>query len=102
MKLKQKLKQSRGETIAETLIAMLVIAVCTVMLACAIGSAFKVNRASDALNRDFTTEGAAAVSGFVVTVTHSDGSSSKAGSSDGVTGYQTQDGYYYYYETKIS
>lgn len=97
-----KIKSSKGETLAETLFGMLIVSLCFIILAGGIVSAAKINKAAEDQNVKFDTTLKQEESGFSVKVNYH--SSEKAFSDvqcyrtgkmvDGAPDYN--DGYYYY------
>lgn len=103
----KKLKQRKGETIVETLIAMLIICLCVSMIAGSIVAAAKANRRAAETNIEFRVENpdSKQLAGFGVSIVHD---TSVENVTD-IKGYQTghmKDGSasyekgYYYYEYK--
>ena len=103
----KKLKQHKGETIVETLIAMLIICLCVSMIAGAIVAAAKANRRAADANVEFRVENldSQPLSGLKVSIVYdtavepvSDIQGYKTGQiKDGSVSY---DKGYYYYEYK--
>lgn len=89
-----KIKSSKGETLAETLFGMLIVSLCFIILAGGIVSAAKINKAAEEQNAKFDTTVKQEESGFTVNVTYR---GVKKTFSD-VKCYKTgeNDGYYYY------
>lgn len=91
----QKLKNSSGETLVETLFALLVIVLAMTMLAGSIVSAAQVNKGAEDLDAAFQISKAQPVSGVEVTVDRQSGVDSVIS----VNGYQTNDQNKYCYYT---
>lgn len=89
--IKNKLKKNTGETIAETLISVLLIAICLVMISHAVVVAGKINRVSRDGIVPFNESGAS-TQACSIQVTKSSGTSTVSG----MTCYETSGGYYYY------
>ncbi len=88
----KKLKKNKGETIAETLVAIIIVALSCTMLAEAIVSAAKVNSRVKNENEVLKVNETAGVSGKV---SFKDSSNSEKANLD-VTLYKSGNGYYYY------
>lgn len=93
--MKRKLKSKSGETLVETLFALLVVVLAMTMLAGSIVSAARVNKGAEDLDTAFRISNAQAVSGVKVTVDHQ----TVADSEISVKGYQTNDQNRYCYYT---
>ena len=93
----RKLKSSSGETLVETLFALLVVVLAMTMLAGSIVSAARVNRGAEDLDVPFQVSNAQAVSGVKVTVERE----IEADSEIPVNGSQTNDQNKYCYYTTI-
>lgn len=81
----------KGETIVETLVAILIVAVCLLMLSNSIVSAAKINKKSEEENIPFLVDGATKANCSLKV--------SRNGSSTIISGYTckvTKGGYYYY------
>lgn len=91
----QKLKNSSGETLVETLFALLVVVLAMTMLAGSIVSAARVNKGAEDLDAAFQISKAQAVSGVKVIVDHQ----TEPDSVIPVNGYQTNDQNKYCYYT---
>lgn len=74
--MKRKLKSQSGETLVETLFAMLVVVLAFTMLAGGIVAAARVNKGAQELEPAFRLEGQA-VSGVKVKITHKDSTTSE-------------------------
>ena len=94
----QKLKSNSGETLVETLFALLVAVLAMTMLAGSIVSAARVNKGAEDLNTAFQISNVQAVSGVKVTVDRQTGADSEIL----VKGYQTNDQNQYCYYTTNS
>lgn len=91
----RKLKSNSGETLVETLFALLVVVLAMTMLAGSIVSAARVNKGAEDLNTAFQISNAQAVPGVSVTVDRQTGEDSEIS----VTAYQTDDENKYCYYT---
>lgn len=91
----QKLKSNSGETLVETLFALLVVVLAMTMLAGSIVSAARVNKGAEDLDTAFQLSKAQAVSDVEVTINHQAGAKSVIP----VNGYQTNDQNKYCYYT---
>lgn len=92
----RKLKSRSGETLVETLFALLVVVLAMTMLAGSIVSAARVNKGAEDLDTAFQISKAQAVSDVKVTIDHQIGEDSVIP----VNGYQTNDqNQYCYYAT---
>lgn len=87
----------KGETIVETLAAILIVAVCFLMLQTSIVTAAKINKSSSEENVPYNKEGATNLDACFITITRSSNSDLK---DDIASCYKTTDenGGYYYYE----
>ena len=94
----RKLKNNSGETLVETLFALLVVVLAMTMLAGSIVSAARVNKGAEDLNTAFQISNVQAVSGVKVTVDRQTGADSEIL----VKGYQTNDQNQYCYYTTNS
>ena len=94
----RKLKNNSGETLVETLFALLVAVLAMTMLAGSIVSAARVNKGAEDLNTAFQISNVQAVSGVKVTVDRQTGADSEIL----VKGYQTNDQNQYCYYTTNS
>lgn len=93
--MKRKLKSRSGETLVETLFALLVVVLAFTMLAGSILAAARVNKAAKELNPAFQMEQPESVNGVTVTIKHADTLSDMIP----VKGYQTEDkNKYCYYD----
>lgn len=91
------LKEEKGETIAETLAAVLVISLAMTMLAGAIMTSANINATTKKMKTEFDTTGAIAKDS-TVSIQHADG---QPDDTIEVTSYTTKDdNSYVYYETK--
>ena len=81
---------NKGETIVETLVAVLMISLSFIMLAGAIVTASKINKTAYDSIKTFSMDGSTKVSDFKLTIDGIDVSSDK------VTEYKSSGGYYYY------
>lgn len=84
----------KGETIVETLVAILIVAVCFLMLQTSIVSSAKINKSSSNQNTPFNKSGAQKLDSCTITI----GGEVKRNLS--INCYKTSDAYggYYYYE----
>lgn len=95
----KKLRSTSGESIAETLVTMIILSLAVLMLAGAVVTSARVNKQADNTNTAFFTEGVTRTQGNVVIT-----DSSQAGT-DGTIGilvdfYRTANEYQYYETTK--
>ena len=86
----RKLKSNAGETLVETLFALLVVGLAMTMLAGAIMAAARVNKGARDFNTAFILDNAEEVSSVTVEI------SGKTPISVSVNAYRTQNQYYYY------
>ena len=86
----RKLKSNAGETLVETLFALLVVGLAMTMLAGAIMAAARVNKGARDFNTAFILDNAEEVSSVTVEI------SGKTPISVSVNAYRTQNHYYYY------
>lgn len=85
---------SKGETIVETLVAVLVTAVCFLMLQTSVVTAARINNTSKNQNEPFNNQNSTQISGTGCSVKVSYGTNTKY--ANNVKCYQS--GEYYYYE----
>lgn len=97
--MKKKLKSQSGETLVETLVAMLVISVSSVMLAGSIVTAARVNKNAKNLNVNFNLENVEIVNDVKVKVQHQSGSPTII-TGEKLSAYKTADNVYFFYEVK--
>lgn len=88
----------KGETIIETLVAILIVAVCFLMLQTSIVSAAKINKSSEEENVPFIVEGRQEIVGTNCSIAIERGTSQSNVS--GYSCYKTSGGYYYYEKDK--
>ncbi|MGN1141649.1 MAG: hypothetical protein ACI4TF_10635 [Oliverpabstia sp.] len=96
--MKRKIRSKSGETLVETLFAMLVVVLAVTMLAGSIVSAAKVNKGTKDLNTAFTMDQTTVITTEQVKITHIDGATVSESS---VKAYKSQDdnkNEYCYYE----
>lgn len=91
---KQKLNNKHGETIAETLVSVLIVAICMVMLANAVVTAGKINNVSRDDIVPFNVEGATSISATGCSISIERGTNST--NVNGMTCKKTNGGYFYY------
>lgn len=91
----KKLKSSAGETLIETLCALLIVVLAMTMLAGAIVSAARVNKGAEELNTAFLTSKTKPVTAVTVTVDRTGG----ADTSIFVNAFKTEDDNEYCYYT---
>lgn len=87
-----KLNSNHGETIVETLISVLIVAVCMIMIANSVVTAGKINKVSEDEIVPFNVTNQQKVNGCSITITRGTSNTNV----DGKTCYQTEGGYYYY------
>lgn len=93
--MKKKLLNQNGETLVEVLVALLIVAVCFVMLQGAIVASARLNNTAEQENVPFLEDGATS-SSCKVTIKRSNDSSSST--SKNTNCYTTNGGEYVYYE----
>lgn len=101
-KLQRKLRGTAGETIAETLVTMIILSLAVLMLAGAVVTAARVNKQADNTDTAFRT-GSALGGSYSVTITDEDSSKEISSISIPVQVYQTDNKSntkYIYYEPK--
>ena len=92
----RKLENEKGETIIETLVALMIVVLAMLMLSGGIASAAKVNQQTKEFRSELSLNQASVIPGFSVSVTHAQGNESSYHRSSSVTGYLTESGYVYY------
>lgn len=93
--MKHKLKSKSGETLIETLFALLVVALAMTMLAGSIVTAARVNKGAEDLKTEFQVSNRDEISDVMVTVVHQTGPNSVVS----VKAYKTNDDNEYCYYT---
>lgn len=91
------MKNNKGETIAETLVAVLISAVCFVGLQTSIVAAARINKQAENQIKSFQIKDSTDINTGTVTIRRTDGSSEPV--SDIKLKY-SKDSNYYYYESK--
>lgn len=86
-------RDNKGETIVETLVAILIVAVCFIMLETSIITATKLNISAENENAPFVKDKSTKVS---CTITIDRGSATSNEGDDRYKCYKTSTGYYYY------
>lgn len=85
---------NKGETIVETLVAILIVAVCFIMLETSIITATKLNISAENENAPFVKKDASVVSSCTITIDR--GSATSNEGAELYKCYKTSTGYYYY------
>ena len=97
--IKKKFFAASGETIAETLVTMVILSLAVLMIAGAVVSAAKVNKKADNTQTAFSTDvKASTVQNIVITEVNEDGTAVPGGDSTEITVnmYETDNDYLYY------
>lgn len=92
----KKLRSNRGETLVETLSALLIAVLVMAFLALAVVAASQINEKTDGIDSPLVYDNATS-STITVTIQEKDNAAASKYSAD-VNGYTTADGRYHYYE----
>lgn len=92
---RKKINSTSGETIAETLVTMIILSLAVLMLAGAVVTSARVNKKADNTDTSFSTENEI-VTPNNVTITDGSKAGTAAGISISVNFHETKNGYKYY------
>lgn len=93
---RKKINSTSGETIAETLVTMIILSLAVLMLAGAVVTSARVNKKADNTDTSFSTESEKIVTLDNVTITDGSKAGTAAEISISVNFHETENGYKYY------
>ena len=96
LRLKKKLQSKAGETIAETLVTMIILSLAVLMLAGAVVTAARINKKADNTGTAFFVEAATVTNDSSVIITDSSKIGTEGKITVPVTLYKTKNNYQYY------